>query len=1020
MKKRKTLFSLMAALLLPVLVFASTTGKIKGKVVDRETNEPLPGANVLIVGTNYGTATNLAGEFVILNVPVGIYELKASYIGYREVKIENIRVNSGLTTDFDFKLPSEALEVGAVTIIAERPLVNQNATNVTRIQSYEDFKNIPVRTVNSVVALQPGVVVQNGALHVRGGRTDEVGYYLEGANTRDPNTGNNVITVIPEALEEFQLQAGGYTAEFGGANAGILRQTLKSGSNDYRFSFQAETDDFASRGETLLGTHSYGQTDYTATLSGPLLTKRLKFFLAGQNIFERDRTARFWEGFEFNHAPTYVDEHNFPLVLTTNNDARVEALIQQQGIKMSNNAIPAASRNQWIGNGTLVFDAKPVIFRLGGSFSWRRQDDIGSVGAFAGSLVTRMFNLDRTQKEDLSTGLLNLKMTHLLGSKSFYEVNVNYFDRREARYDPIFKHNYWAYWDSTANAQEGVQFNSYAGLAPWRGGAQTMDIYGFDFIAPGTPANYMKNKRSYLGGSAAFNTQYRNHELKFGGSYERWTARNFAADAQWARTQLQAARQNPDEYRGALAGDPESVGAFRTLTGASQRQTYGYDTFGNETDVNGPDGARHPSFLSFYAQDKFEARDIVINAGIRLDVLNNDDFVFADPTNPPWDRTNQGVFLDQLVKKDAAVEISPRLGLAFPVTDRTVFHLQYGKFVQAPQFNALYNGSSWYDALFTGGTSFRTNVVGLGLDPEKTTQYEVGFSQQFSDAAAFDLTVYYKNIEDQIQFSRVTVDPASPASDYNVLVNGDFATTAGAELSLTLRRTKRVAGQINYTFSRSLGTGSANNTSVAGIEQVTQIPSIISPLDFNRPQRGSASFDYRFTKGDGGAILQQLGLNLLLNFSSGHPFTRSEGEFGQQDASIGGQITDPRSRRPLEAVNASLTPWNYDLNLRLDKTVNVGRLGLNFYMYVQNLTNRQNVVNVYRRTGNAYDDGFLNNPDLSGPIIDANGGDPFVSLYRAINLGGNGENYAQGETDILGLQLLGPPRQIRFGARVEF
>ena len=207
---------------------------------------------------------------------------------------------------------------------------------------------------------------------------------------------------------------------------------------------------------------------------------------------------------------------------------------------------------------------------------------------------------------------------------------------------------------------------------------------------------------------------------------------------------------------------------------------------------------------------------------------------------------------------------------------------------------------------------------------------------------------------------------------------------------------------------------------MAGIEQVTQVPSIISPLDFNRPQRGSASFDYRFNKGDGGPILQQLGLNLLLNFTSGHPFTRSEGEFGQQDASIGGQITDPRSRRPLEAVNASLTPWNYDLNLRLDKTVNVGRLGLNFYMYVQNLTNRQNVVNVYRRTGNAYDDGFLNNPELSGPIISANGGDPFVALYRAITLGGNGDNYAQGETDILGLQLLGPPRQIRFGARVEF
>lgn len=1017
---RRFLSSALAAVFLPVLLSAGTTGKIKGKVVDRESGEPLPSATVLIVGTSMGAAADLNGEFLILNVPLGVYQVKATFIGYREVTISNVRVNSDLTTEVNFSMPSEALEVAGVSIVAERPLVNQNATNATRIQSYEDFQKIPVRSVNAVIALQPGVVVQDGALFVRGGRNDEVGYYLEGANARDADNGANAVTVIPEALEEFQIQAGGYNAEFGGANAGIIRQTLKSGSNDYHFSLQAESDNVVDRGDKFLGTHSYGYTDYTATLSGPLLNKRLKFFVAAQNTFERDRAARFWKGFDFNHADQYVDEHNFPLIFTNNRDPNLEALVQQRGIHMGDNAIPASSRQQWIGNGTLVFDAKPFIFRLGGSLSWRRQDDlIGPNGNFFGSLAARLFNLERNQLEDLSTGLLNFKVTHLLGSRSFYEVNLNYFDRREVRYDPLLEHNFWAYWDSTGNADVGVTFFN-DNLNPWRGGTQTMDIYGFDFNAPGTPANYFKNKRSYLGGSLGFTTQYRNHEIKFGGSYERWTARSFASDAQWARTQLQAARQNPDIYRDALAGDPVAVGAFRTLSGASQALTYGYDTFGNETNLEGPDGARHPYYMSFYAQDKFEARDIVINAGLRLDVIDNDDFVFADPSNPPWDRANKTLFTDQLIKKDAAVVVSPRLGLAFPVTDRTVFHLQYGKFVQAPRLTDLYNGSAWYDAIFTGGTSFRTNVVGIGLDPEKTTQYEVGFSQQFSEIAAFDLTAYYKNIEDQIQISRVTADPQSPARDYNVLVNGDFATTAGVELSLTLRRTKRVAGQLNYTFSRTLGTGSAPTSAVSGVELAQEVPTILSPLDFNRPQRGSASVDYRFAKGDGGPILQNLGLNLLLNFSSGHPYTRSEGEFGQQDASLGGQITDPRSRRPLEAVNASLTPWNYEVNLRLDKTVDVGKFGLNFYMYVQNLTNRKNVVNVYRRTGNAFDDGFLNNSDLSGPIVAANGGAPFISLYEAINLNGNGDNYAQGETDIIGLQLLGPPRQIRFGAKVEF
>jgi len=1019
MTYRRALVNVVVALLLPAALFAGTTGKVKGKVTDREAGEPLPAANVTVVGTTLGTATDLNGEYVILNVPAGTYSVRATYIGYQAITISNIKVRADLTTEVVFSLPSEAVAVGAVDIVAERPLVNKNATNATRIVSSEDLQNIPVRGVNAVIALQPGVVVQNDNLYIRGGREDEVGYFFEGANVRDVDDGSVAVTVIPEALEEFQVQAGGYNAEYGGANAGIIRSTLKSGGNEYRFTFQGETDNFSGRGDKFLGAYSYGYTDYTATLSGPLLNKKLRFFLAGENIFDRDRIARFWEGFNFTHDSVYVNNRRFPLGISLINDPRVESYIQQNGLRMQDNAISGASRNQWIGNGTLVYDANPLIFRLGGSFSWRRQDDVnGNSPEILGSWTGRILNLNRIQVEDLSTALVNLKMTHLVSAKSFYEINLNYFDRREVQYDPLLKHNFWAYWDSIANASQGVRFHNHNGQAVWAGGDDVIDIFGFDFTAPGTPADYTKNKRGYLGGSIAFSTQYKSHEVKLGGSYERWTARNFSIIP---RTQLTAAWSDPDLYRAAQAGVDSSVGSFRVIAGADQRLTYGYDTFGNEIDSDGIDGSRHPKYFSAYLQDKFEADDLVINAGVRLDVMDNDDFEFRDPSNPPYDTRNSGLLEDQLTRKDAAVEFSPRLGLAFPVSDRTVFHLQYGKFVQAPKLTDVYNGNAWYDAIFTGGTSFQTNVVGIGLKPEKTTQYEIGLSQQFSDAAAFDITAYYKNIEDQIQLSRIQVSPTATAkSSYNVLVNGDFATTAGLELSMTLRRTRRTSAQLSYTFSRSLGSGSASASSVAGIELAQEVPTVISPLDFHRPQRGSANFDYRFAKGDGGSILERLGINLLLNFSSGHPFTRSTGEFGQQDASLGGQITDPRSRRPLEAINASTTPWNFDLNLRLDKTVDIGPAGLNFYVYVQNLTNRKNVINVYRRTGNAYDDGFLSNPDLSGPVIGANGGDRFVALMEAINLSGNGNNFSQDENNFQGLQLLGKPRQIRVGASVRF
>jgi len=191
------------------------------------------------------------------------------------------------------------------------------------------------------------------------------------------------------------------------------------------------------------------------------------------------------------------------------------------------------------------------------------------------------------------------------------------------------------------------------------------------------------------------------------------------------------------------------------------------------------------------------------------------------------------------------------------------------------------------------------------------------------------------------------------------------------------------------------------------------VPTIISPLDFSRPHVGSVNVDYRFGKNDGGIILSQLGLNLLFQFQSGHPYTLREGAFGQQDESTGGEISDSRNRNPLESVNSSMTPWNYTIDLRVDKTVDFGPFDANFYVYAMNLTNKRNVTNVYMRTGNAWDDGFRADTQTSASIAAAHGGDLFWAMYDAINLSGNGTNTQSG-------RLFGVPRQVRAGIRLEF
>ena len=122
------------------LLHAGTTGKISGIVVD-ENDEPLVGCNIIIKGTSYGAATNLAGEYFILNVPPGIYEISASMIGYSTVTIEGTQVIVDLTAKTDFSLKPETIEGEEIIVTAEKPTVRLDQTSMSAVVSSEDIEN---------------------------------------------------------------------------------------------------------------------------------------------------------------------------------------------------------------------------------------------------------------------------------------------------------------------------------------------------------------------------------------------------------------------------------------------------------------------------------------------------------------------------------------------------------------------------------------------------------------------------------------------------------------------------------------------------------------------------------------------------------------------------------------------------------------------------------------------------------------------------------------------------------------
>jgi len=221
-------------------VMAGITGKIAGKVMDRETNDPLPGVNLIIEGTTMGAAADANGNYVILNVPVGSYRLVASMIGYTAITVENVRVSIDLTTKVDFKLTTEVLDAGGtVTIVAERPMIQKDEISTRHFVSAEEIGLQPVESFEEIAKNQAGVVGD----HFRGGRSGEVLVLIDGIPVKDPageyagDLGGFTGDIPEYGIQEMEVSLGGFSAEYGNVQSGILNLALKEGASKYSGKF---------------------------------------------------------------------------------------------------------------------------------------------------------------------------------------------------------------------------------------------------------------------------------------------------------------------------------------------------------------------------------------------------------------------------------------------------------------------------------------------------------------------------------------------------------------------------------------------------------------------------------------------------------------------------------------------------------------------------------------------------------------------------------------------------------------
>ena len=989
-------------LLLVVAIFLGSglmlaqDGKLRGNVTDRQTGEPLIGANVTIVGTTLGAASDVNGDYIILGVPPDVYTVRVSYVGYAPLVVSNIRVSSNTTTTQDLRLTSSTVQVQGVEIVAERPLVQRNTTNTVRLTTQENIEALPFRGVENILGLQAGVTQQDGNLYVRGGRAGEINYYVDGANVTNPFTRGEDVNVIQEAIEEIQLQSGGYTAEFGGANSAVVRTSLRTGGSKLMFTLDYQTDDFAKPGSQFFGTTAFGYRNLVATASGPApYVPGLRFFFAGQHNYMRDG------------QPMYIEPFRFEGLVSDGFGGR------PAGGLLPNDGVVEFKRNYLYNNwrkantfqGTMVYDINPVKLRFTGNYSFESSPLGGSWPA----ALESYFSAQRNPMDEVETVFGNLRATHVLNPKTFYEVGISYTNTFHRTYDPAFGDSWWLYKDSIANAQKGFTGfeRRFMGPLPWS------TIVGLEFNDPNTPLDqYIKDEQTSIAGTVDFVSQLSsNWEIKAGGRVERWLVRRYAiTNIEQGMVYLYGLEGTTPRT---FANAEERRVLFRKQAGVDN---YGYDVDGNKVDA-GFDEPRKPLLASTYVQNKFEFKNLVLNVGVRYEYYDIANVMPADLVNPAYNETLDMIDESKLAHTDPFAFLLPRISISFPATDKTVFYAQYGRYAQIPDLSRLYMGNGYLSTnvspitRFPNGRGAGGHATAFLVKPERTTQFEIGIRQILSDNFAFTLSGFYKHVKDLVQYNKF---PTLENPLFVTLRNQDFSTLKGLELTLELRRTQRLQASVNYTLSDAVGTGSDPTDFYVAVSDVTilsRFPVYTNPLRYNQTHRGQILLDYRFSKGDGGPILEGMGLNLLMSFNSGHPYTRIKelSELGQSNAwNVG--VRSPSRRTPVEAVNNSTTPWIFSVDLNFSKMFYMNGLNLELYVNVLNLLDSKNIINVYETTGTAQDDGWLTSP-LSASFREIA---RYEEMYKALNLDNRWAYMSQ-----FGRDLYGQPRQIRVGAKIE-
>ncbi|MGH7452029.1 MAG: TonB-dependent receptor, partial [bacterium] len=627
--------------LLATIGFAQTTGKLAGTVIDKDTKEGLPGVNLVVEGTTLGAVTDLDGKFIILRVPPGKHNLRASLIGYQTVIQQSVEVLTDLTTTINFTLSQEAVNVGEeVVIVAERPIIRKDLTSSEARVQAEEISRLPVQEVADVINLQAGIIRDaGGGIHIRGGRSTEVAYVVDGVRITDDFTRSQSLQIENESIQELQVVSGTFNAEYGQAMSGIINIVTKTGGNDFHGNFETWVSDYLSGHDEIFynldDINFLDNYNFQGSLSGPIFKERLTFFA----------TARRWNDDGWLYGQNIFSPQGF---------IRNDSLFLAFG---DGKPVPMNFRKRWSGQTSLEWritgPLKLKLSALGSTEDKRNYDHAFKFNPFG----------DRGDVEKGATVVANL--THAVTPRTFYEIKAAY------KYNELVSQLY----DDPFDSRYVDPRLSNTGL--------------FQFSISGTDlARFQRSTKSWLGKLDVTSQATNRHQVKAG------------VEVQFDNVFLEDITLVPAED-----ANGQQIQPFQPTIRPASETTH--DRI-----------IREPYSLAAYLQDKIEYESLIINVGLRVDLFDAQGRVPVDLEDPnifsPFklkntyrDTNNDGVIgLNEQTddnrltlqereaywyrKAEKKYQISPRFGVAYPITERGVIHFSYGIFQQIPEYEQLY------------------------------------------------------------------------------------------------------------------------------------------------------------------------------------------------------------------------------------------------------------------------------------------------------------------------------------------